>query len=386
MKIVHTSDWHAGRIWKSLNRLDELEACLDHLASFIEREAVDLLLVTGDVFDSGAPSARAERSVFRFFKRVGESGAHTVAIAGNHDSPERFEAWGALTELVNVHAVGRPKAPQDGGVLDIRTRSGETAVVAAVPFAAPRRLVTALELAEGDDTAMKTYADGMGGIVRLLSRSFRRGAVNLLCLHTHLEGAVKAGSERQVHLGEDWAALPADLPSNAHYVALGHIHRPQRIEAPSPAYYAGSPLQLDFGEAGESKSFRLIEARPGPHPARVSAIPYEGAKPLLHVADTLAAIESRAGELARAAGWLRVVVQLDRPDPDINRRIRNLLPNAVSVDCEIPREQSREEGEPLESMSPADAYRRYFRAAHGREASLEVIEAFNRLREEAEER
>ena len=72
MKIVHTSDWHAGRVWKNISRLDELEACLNHMADYMERESVDLLLVTGDVFDSGAPAARAERTVFRFLKRIGE--------------------------------------------------------------------------------------------------------------------------------------------------------------------------------------------------------------------------------------------------------------------------------------------------------------------------
>ena len=116
MKIVHTSDWHAGRVWKNISRLDELEACLDHMADYVERESVDLLLVTGDVFDSGAPAARAERTVFRFLKRIGASGAHTVVIAGNHDSSDRFEAWGALTDLVNVRALGRPSRPQREGL------------------------------------------------------------------------------------------------------------------------------------------------------------------------------------------------------------------------------------------------------------------------------
>jgi exonuclease SbcD len=384
MKIVHTSDWHAGRVWKSISRLDELEACLDHLASYIERELVDLLLVTGDVFDSGAPAARAERIVFRFFKRVGESGTHTVVIAGNHDSSDRFEAWGALTELVNVWALGRPKPAKNGGVLTIPTRSGETAVIAAVPFAAQRRLVSALELADGDDTAMKTYADKMGEIIRVLCRSFRPDTVNLLCLHTHLEGAIKGGSERQVHLGEDWAALPANLPADAHYVALGHIHRPQKVEAPSPAYYAGSPLQLDFGEAGEEKGFRVILAKPGPRPANITTAPYVGAKQLLHVAGTLSDIESRADEL-KDSGWLRVVVKLEKPDPDVNRRIRNLLPNAVSVDCDVPRETAIEVGASFDSSLPSDVFRQYFRETHGREASDELIETFNGLREEVEE-
>jgi len=384
MKIVHTSDWHAGRIWKSVNRLDELEACLDQMAGFVEREAVDLLLVTGDLFDSGAPAARAERAVFRFFKRIGATGAHTVAIAGNHDSSDRFEAWGSLTELVNVWAIGRPKPAHEGGVLTIATKSGETAIIAAVPFAAQRRLVSALELADADDIAMKTYAAKMGAIVKLLCRSFRPDAVNLLCLHTHLEGAVKAGSERQVHLGEDWAALPADLPSDAHYIALGHIHRPQKIAAPSPAYYAGSPLQLDFGEAGEEKAFRVIEARPGPRPAKISHVPYVGAKPLVDVKGTLSDIEDRAAEL-KDAGWLRVVVKLEQKDPEINRRIRNLLPNAVSVDCELPDEGPLDVEAYADSASASELFRRYFREAHGKEVNDRLLHAFEVLREQMEE-
>lgn len=383
MKIVHTSDWHAGRIWKNLNRLDELEACLDHLAGFIEHESVDLLLVTGDVFDSGAPAARAERAVFHFFKRVGAADVHTVAIAGNHDSADRFEAWGSLTELVNVWALGRPKPPGSGGVLTLQTRSRETAVVAAVPFAAQRRLVSALELAAGDDISMQTYADKMAAIVKLLCRSFRSEAVNLLCLHTHLEGAIKSGSERQVHLGDDWAALPATLPSDAHYIALGHIHKPQRITAPSPAYYAGSPLQLDFGEAGEDKFFNVIEAKPGPWPAKISQVAYSGAKGLMKCTGTLQEIEAQAPEL-RESGWLRVVVKLNAPDPDINRRIRNLLPNAISVDSESPREHGSDAVSVFDASSPADIFRQYFLQEHGTEPGTSLIAAFNQLRHEAE--
>ena len=383
MKIVHTSDWHAGRIWKNLNRIEELETCLGHLARFIERERIDLLLVTGDVFDSGAPAARAERAVFHFFKRVGATGAHTVVIAGNHDSADRFEAWGSLTELVNVQALGRPKPPNSGGVVTVTTQSHETAVVAAVPFAAQRRLVSALELAADDGVAMQTYADKMAAIISLLCRSFRSDTVNLLCLHTHLEGAIKSGSERQVHLGDDWAALPANLPSHAHYIALGHLHKPQRISAPSPAYYAGSPLQLDFGEAGEDKFFNVIVAKPGPTPAKISQVPYEGAKRLLKCSGTLQEIEAHAPEW-REAGWLRVLVKLDAPDPDVNRRIRNLLPNAVSVDTESLGENASDAASALEVSSPADMFREYFVQEHGRVAGDELIEAFKRLRDEAE--
>lgn len=382
MKIVHTSDWHAGRIWKGEDRLDELTACLDHLASFIERESTDLLLVTGDVFDSGQPAARAEKAVFHFFKRIGATGAQTVVIAGNHDSPDRFEAWGALTELVNVHAIGRPKPAKEGGVIEIVSKSGENAIVAGVPFASQRRLVTALQLAEGEDSAMKTYADKMRQIVEHLSGSFRPDAVNLLCLHTHVEGAIKGSSERQVHLGDDWAALPSTFPTNAHYIALGHIHRPQKINAPSPAYYAGSPLQMDFGEAGEQKTFLVIEAAAGPRPAQISAVPYVGALPLKSVRGELKDLVDQAADLQNA-GWLRVTVDLDDYDADINRRVRELLPKAVSVDAVIKKAAS-----PIATMtetgSPSDAFRQYYRETYGEDASDALITAFSELRDAVE--
>lgn len=381
MKILHTSDWHAGRAWKSVDRLPELAAVLDRLAGFVEREKVDLLLVSGDVFDGGAPPPDAERVVFAFFKRVGLAGTHSVVIAGNHDSAARLEAWGALAELVRVHAVGRPRPPDRGGVVEITSRAGEKAVVAALPFAPIGHLVSALELAD-EAEAMKRYADGVREMIRRLAARFRPDAVNLLVAHTHLEGAAYSGTERRVHLGEDWAATPQALPHEAHYVALGHIHRPQAVEAaPAPTRYAGSPLQLDFGEAGEAKSFVLVEARPKAGPARVGCVPYEGGKPLRDVRATLVELE-RDAEALREGGWLRVTVPLDRPDPDIAAKVRRLLPNALVIRPDAPRaDAEKEPPHEVRGLAPREAFAAYFRGAHGREAEPELLDAFEALRE-----
>ena len=110
MRIVHTSDWHVGRRWKGLQRLDEMEAILDHLARFIEQESIDLILHSGDVFDSRNPSGEAERLVNEFLVRVGRTGARTVLIAGNHDDPDRFDARALLAAGVNVRIVGRSRS------------------------------------------------------------------------------------------------------------------------------------------------------------------------------------------------------------------------------------------------------------------------------------
>jgi exonuclease SbcD len=362
--IVHTSDWHAGRLWKGIDRLSELEAVLEGLGNFIERERVDLLLMSGDVFDSRGPSAAAERAVFRFFRRVGKAGTKTVVIAGNHDHPARLEAWGTLAELVDVATVARPRPANRGGVIEFAVRSGELAVIAAIPFARTSDLVSALELAADDTLAHQRYAEQMRAIVEQLANRFRPGAVNLLMAHTHLDPALLAGSERQVHLGEEWTITAQSLPSTAHYVALGHIHRPQRIEAaPAPAYYAGSPLQLDFGEVGEEKSFVVIRAEPG-RPAGIERVPYAGGKTLSDIRMTLAELEREADRL-RGSGWLRVRVPLEAADFDLNRKVRQLLGSAVvSVDYELPARKDRTAEPSRSGLGPSDLFALYYRRHH----------------------
>lgn len=380
MRIVHTSDWHAGRLWKNLNRLTELGAVLDNLAGFLVRERIDLLLMSGDVFDSVGPSAEAERMVFTFFRRVGSAGVQTVVIAGNHDHAARLEAWGTLAELVGVRSVGLPRRRDDGGLIEIATRDGERAQIAAVPFASVGRLVSAMDVTGAANVAPQKYADGMQRILEHLSSGFEPSAVRIIVAHTHLANAILAGSERKVHVGEEWAMTPQAIPDTAQYVALGHIHRHQRVEASAPTFYAGSPLQLDFGEVGEIKQFLLIEA--APHlPVRVEAIPYEGALPLADISGTLQELEHEA-ERYRSCGHLRVKVQLDQRDPDIARKVRQLLPNAVVVIADLPRNDEIADVERLAAgAAPRELYAMYHRKEHGRDADPRLLTAFDELRD-----
>lgn len=378
MRIVHTSDWHVGRIWKGRSRHEELHAVLDHLAEFIEREKIDLLLMTGDVFDHSAPSAEAERLVFTFLRRVGAAGTQSVFIAGNHDSPARMEAWATLAELVAVNVVARPAAPDAGGTLELTANGGEKAVVAALPFANVGHLVTAAELGDDETRARLQYADGIKSMVTKLCSKFRADAVNLFLAHTHLDGATLANSERKVHVSEQWAAAPQSMPANAHYVALGHIHKPQRVAAAAPpTYYAGSPIQLDFGEIGEEKSFALIEARAG-HPAQVRQIAYEGGRPLREVRASLSELEQLAPDLAGA--WLRVIVPMAQRDPDLAARVRRILPDAVVIHPELPTADASSPQSPTDGHSPAERYMAYVRE-HGRTPDAALIGAFEALRE-----
>ncbi len=377
MRIVHTADWHVGRFWKGITRLDETAKVLDHLAGYLEREKVDLLLVAGDVFDASNPGAEAEALVFGFFRRLGAKNLPAVVIAGNHDSPGRMDACGQLAELAGIRIIGRPRSASKGGVVEVTTAAREKALVAALPFAAPGVFVSALELAEAATQPKALYAERFKQAVAHLSKGFQSGCVNLLMAHTHLDGAELANSERQVHLGDEWAATPQALPDQAQYVALGHIHKPQRIEAsPAPTEYAGSPLQLDFGEAGQKKSFVVIDVKPG-LPAKIARVPYEGGKPLLDLKLTLPELEAREEEL-RSPGWLRVTVPLLEPDPDLARKVRERLPNALVIRPELPHQEfaiatSRN------GKSPVEMYRDYHQRQHSRPPETNVEDTFQHL-------
>jgi exonuclease SbcD len=388
MKIVHTSDWHIGRRWKGIQRLDELEAVLEHLAAFIEEHSIDLVLHTGDVFESRNPPAEAEQLVNRFLVRVGRSGARMLVIAGNHDDPLRLDARSLLTELVDVQILGRPRSASRGGTRTVETRCGERAIVAALPFASPGAWTSALDLAGEEASARSQYARMFERAVQDLCAPFRPDAVNILMAHTHLEGALFGESERRVHIGEDWAASPAALPSNASYIALGHIHRPQKIEGPVPAYYAGSLLQMDFGEAGEEKTFVVVTTSPGKPakpamPADIEHVPYEGGLPLVDLRATLAELEDAADQ--HRTGWLRVTVPLTERDPDLNRKVRELLPNALVVRAELPEAEERPDIRLETGVPPVGHYAAYHLREHQQAADVAVLDTFLELYDQASE-
>ena len=383
MRIVHTSDWHAGRNWKGQDRLPELQSVLEHLGDFIERERIDLVLMSGDVFESQVPAPEAERAVSGFFKRLGAAGIPSVVVAGNHDHPVRMDAWGMLAEFVGVQARGLPRRRTEGSLIELSSKSGESVCVAAVPWASPGRIVEALTLARDETQAKQQYADAMQHILAHLAEGFRQGAVNLVVAHSYIAGAKSCGSERIVTLGDEWAATAQSLPAIAQYVALGHVHRPQRIEAAGPhTQYAGSPMQLDFGEVDDEKSFVVIDVSPG-KPPRVERVPYEGGSRLGEWTGTITDLERDADSL-RHFGYLKVRITLDSPMPDLNRRARQILPNIVVVEAVLLEMATSgcEEGHvprPTTAVAPLDQFRNFYQREHQREPLADTLTMFSDL-------
>lgn len=378
MRLLHTADWHVGRTIRGRSRLDEFAGALEEVVGIALQEGVDAVLIAGDLYEQRSASPEADALVFEALVRLHEARIPAVVIPGNHDSAVRLEALGKLLRPLAVHVVPRVAPPEQGTAVEVPSRDGtEAALVACVPFVPERRFGDAAALFDAPETWHLSYAEGMGRMLQAMATAFRPDRVNVLLAHLFTDGALLGGGEREVTIGIDYAVSPSRLPGTASYVALGHVHRPQPVRgSPATARYAGSLLQLDFGEVEQAKSVCVVEAHPG-IPVKVREVRLSAGRRLLDVRGTLDEVVARAREVGDA--YLRVFLTVDRPVPGIADRVREALPGALDVRLEYERAEPRPRAEPLPSLSPRGQFVAYYRAQHGAEPGPELLEAFDEV-------
>lgn len=330
MKILHTSDWHVGKVLKNRDRHDEHVNVLRSIVQTATAEDVDLVLVAGDLFESSAPTARAQGLVMQALLALREEDRRVVVIAGNHDNQHLFDAvYRPVLGELGVHVLGNPKRPDDGGTLTITTRNNELATIAALPFLSHRYAVRAAEvlLREFAEHALD-YTQRMRQLVEILAQGFTAGTVNIVMSHATLLGGRRGGGERDVQTRFDYE-LPASIfPVTMHYVALGHLHRQQEIAGPCPIFYSGAPLAVDFGEEANDPAALIVTATPDRR-ADARSVPVTGSRPLQTLRGSLDEVIA-AGEQAGDA-FLRVILA-EPARAGLGDFVREKLPNALEVE------------------------------------------------------
>lgn len=328
MKLLHTADWHVGKTVRGRSRADEHRAVLAEIAGIAADEAVDVVLVVGDLFETAAPTPEAEEIVYRALLDLAATGAEVVVVGGNHDNPRRLQAVAPLLDLGRVHLLAVPARPDDGGLLALTTGDGTPVRVARLPFVSQRGIVRAEDLLErGADERSGRYADRVRSVLEALCADFTPDAVNVVAAHLFVEGGALGGGERSGHTVFDYWVPSSAFPSDAHYVALGHLHRAQQLPGPTHVRYCGSPLQLDFGEQADAKSVTLVDASPGV-PAKVREVALRSGRRLRTLSGTL----DELAELAGTTGddWLRIRVRA-QAEPGLADQVREWFPAAVDV-------------------------------------------------------
>lgn len=327
-RILHTADWHLGKLLNDQSRDEEHSLFLDWLLSVVKEHEVDAILLAGDVFDTANPPQSALARYYDFVSGLFKQGdCALVAIAGNHDSAAQLEAPKQALHALNTHVNGYLTEDPTKRILLLPDDDNPLVAIALVPFLRDRDLRMG-KAGEGHDAIRKEVVAG----IRACYQETAEAAANLPCPvvatgHLTVVGASTSESERDIHIGGLGAVTPDTFPKTFDYVALGHLHRPQRTDEDGRVRYAGSPIPLSFSEAGDLKEVRILDVTSdGTISQHGVAIPI--GRRLAQIRSSTAELNSALEQFDPAPGalptWVEVVVEDASLEDDLVERVRQL--------------------------------------------------------------
>ena len=404
MKIIHTADWHLGNVFHRHNRVAEHRHFFGWLRDTIVQQQPDALIVSGDIFDGPNPAAEVQRLFYDFLTHlsVEHPGMSIILIAGNHDSGARLEAGEELLRLHNIFVRGTVWKDAEGEtyfermILPLAPRGSDTAEVVcyALPFLRPADYPAGLSVQDG----LRHYLTNLDK--RLKKTAFKRLPV-VVAAHFYAHGALIQAhehSERLVVGGQDMVEI--DTMGKAYaYVALGHIHRPQAVGNCANVRYAGSPLALSFSERDYKRAVNLVEIDTQGHVETTSlfytplcaliSLPDRGALDPQEALSRLRSLpDAQPDDDREAYPYVEMNIRLAQPEPELRRRIGEIIEHKAVKFCRITtstyREQSAQDDtqrpaveNSLHSQAPIDIAKQYYTARYGKEMPEALVERFN---------
>ena len=383
MNILHTSDLHIGKRLMDRDRLPEQIEALDEIVSICERENVSLVLIAGDVFDTYLPPAEAEEVFFRAVKKLAAEDRAVVIVSGNHDDGVRLSAAAPLAEEQGVYIYGnRPRTFKTGGSrlvkaveagenwIVIEDRNGEKVYINALPYPNEARLK--------EDKTEESFSEKMARWIGRGEEGYRGDMPHILLTHLFVAGGRTSESERNIDLGGA-RAVPLSVMPEKGYVALGHLHRKQKI---GNAYYSGSILQYSFDEANAEKGVMLLKTE-GTEIKEISEIPLTAGKHLVRLECN--SVEEALKLLPQYDGCY-IELTLHLKEPLLSQETKTLLDANEGLVSLIPCVQTGETitFQSRAAMDSKQLFTEYYRSLYGEEPKEDLLAAFLELTEETE--
>ncbi len=409
MRLFHTSDWHLGQNLHGQERDFEHGCFLDWLLRQLAQEQPDVLLIAGDIFDTVNPPVKAQERLYDFIVSAHEQQPllTIVMIAGNHDSGSRIELPAPLMRRLRAHALGRVLWLDDGQLdaerllIPLPDASGAIAAwCLALPFLRPAE-VTGAHL--GDN-----YLRGIGQVhewlIEAANAKRQPGQALIAISHAHMAGgSVSEDSERSLIIGNA-EALPASLfgPSIS-YVALGHLHKPQKVNGEERIRYCGSPIPLSFSEIGYQHQIldvrldgeTLVSVEPRLIPRAVN-LQRMGPAPLNEILGQITELPDidLLADVQRQP-WLEVRVRLDEPQPDLRQQIETALQGKavrlVRIAAEYAGSGSRDGSDDnsqlieLDQLTPHELFSRAWQDTYGSAVDEQTLKDFAQLLQDVQQ-
>lgn len=338
MKILHTSDWHLGNRMMNCSRTEEFSSFLLWLLNLMRKEKPDVLLISGDVFDTASPGDVSREMYCRFLSQADATGCRSVVItAGNHDGIAHLESARPLLKRHHCAVVTRLNAENAESCLIPITDDShrEIGLVCAVPFLRPNEV--SLDAEEEDEEARKTaYTRGVAAVFERVGewaevwKRSHPGCPVVAMGHLPVQGVEKTASTRSP-LGTLDVVHEDIFPPVFDYVALGHIHKPSR-RLESRILYCGSPLPMGVDEASEDRQVLIVEWKEGVRCARAVAVPPFTRFPRAvcsnkeDLDDTLARLSKEAEDSDVPLWFSLTYAGGDLPYDELQEKVRQALP------------------------------------------------------------
>lgn len=375
MRILHTSDWHLGQHFMGKSRQAEHQALIDWLLTQVEEQAVDAVLIAGDIFDTGTPPSYARELYSQLVVRLHTAGVPLVLLGGNHDSAATLGESSALLTRLGASVIPTISDDPAEQVLLLNQRNGEPGcLLCAIPFIRPRDLLKSQAGQSAEEKQLSLQLAIQQHYAAVYAAAQAKMDALAICLpiiasgHLTTVGASTSESVREIYVGA-LEAFPTSAFPPVDYIALGHIHRPQKVGGLEHIRYCGSPIPLSFDEAKQQKEMLLVELDASGLQS-VSALLAPRFQGLVAVSGSLATLSGPIGAAAAEGTrerptWLEVTVAEDDYLADLPARIEALTEGWPVEVLRIRRQRGNATArlvaaasERLDELSPDDVFAR----------------------------
>lgn len=375
LTILHSSDWHLGHTLMGRRRHEEFTHFFAWLNSAIKEHGVDVLLVSGDIFDSSLPSNHAQNLYFDFLTKVRQAGVcrHIVVIAGNHDSPSLLNAPALLLKNLDIHVIGCMTGRIEDEVLVLRNDSGSPELVlGAIPYLRERDIRAIGENESAADREKQLIALTREHIHAVCDEALAQReklptkppVVIMGHLYSSGSSVAEGDGTRALYVGS-LVQIGADAYSaDCDYVALGHIHVPQAVGGKDHIRYSGSPLPMGFHEDAQAKCVNLVRFAPE---RGIAQLPVPQYRRILSITGDRESLLTQLAELVKSGEkiWLEVVYDSTAPMGDLREQLNKAVAGSETeilrqriADNAFPALKAEAPDENLEDLDPGEVFRR----------------------------
>lgn len=403
MKIIHTSDWHLGKRLHQVDLTEDQRQFTEWFLGTVKEEQADVVLISGDVFDLANPSSEARKLYYESLVELSRLNCTTIITGGNHDSPSVLNAPKEVLRALNIHVIGGlPEKIKDVMIPVQGREDDEKAVIAAIPFLrdADLRNASSGESYEGRREAVRA---GITQVFDEAAKICQRDYPNMPAIamgHLFAQGVNLSDSERDVQVGNQAQYDASNFNSYFRYIALGHIHKPQKADRSGKVLYSGSPLPLSFSEIAGHKRIIVYEVSDNDITHRSIDIP--AIRQLRKITGTLEEIRLELEQISREESQLPILIEIEmdeeKEDPQKITDLEALIDEFNSPHAQVVKHrvnfrnvisgtgQLYDPSQQIEDLKPKDVFEKKLERSELDECQKELLrEAFNEILQQIEQ-